>query len=108
MTGTARLFERRAAVAWIMLIVAGLLEVVWAFSLKQSHGFTRLTPSVITIIAMAASFGLLSQGSRMKACDPMLGADFGEIAAPEPCLTEQRTKLQSRPKRIIGINRIDA
>jgi quaternary ammonium compound-resistance protein SugE len=46
-------------VAWIMLIVAGLLEVVWAFSLKESDGFTRLTPSVITIIAMAASFGLL-------------------------------------------------
>jgi quaternary ammonium compound-resistance protein SugE len=65
MTGTARLFERRAAVAWIMLIVAGLLEVVWAFSLKQSHGFTRLTPSVITIIAMAASFGLLSLSMRV-------------------------------------------
>ncbi len=30
--------------AWIMLIIAALLEVVWAFSLKQSHGFTRLTP----------------------------------------------------------------
>ena len=51
--------------AWIMLIVAGLLEVVWAFSLKQSHGFTRLTPSVITLVAMAASFGLLSLSMRM-------------------------------------------
>jgi quaternary ammonium compound-resistance protein SugE len=46
--------------AWIMLIIAGLLEVGWAFSLKQSHGFTRLTPSVTTLVAMAASFGLLS------------------------------------------------
>ncbi len=51
--------------AWIMLIIAGLLEVVWAFSLKQSHGFTRLTPSVVTIIAMAASFGLLSLSMRV-------------------------------------------
>ena len=51
--------------AWIMLIVAGLLEVVWAFSLKQSHGFTRLTPSVVTIVAMAASFGLLSLSMRV-------------------------------------------
>ena len=51
--------------AWIMLIVAGLLEVVWAFSLKQSHGFTRLTPSVVTLVAMAGSFGLLSLSMRM-------------------------------------------
>ncbi len=51
--------------AWMMLTVAGLLEVVWAFSLKKSHGFTRLTPSVITIIAMAASFGLLSLSMRV-------------------------------------------
>ena len=51
--------------AWIMLTAAGLLEVVWAFSLKQSHGFTRLTPSVVTIVAMAASFGLLSLAMRV-------------------------------------------
>lgn len=46
--------------AWILLIVAGLLEVVWAFSMKQSAGFTKLVPSVITIGMMVASFGLLS------------------------------------------------
>ncbi|RRB06773.1 DMT family transporter [Larkinella rosea] len=50
--------------AWIYLIVAGLLEVVWAYSMKQSAGFTRLIPSVITFIAMAASFGLLSLSMR--------------------------------------------
>src|SRR4029078_10825000 len=33
-----------------------------------------------------------TQGSRMKACDPMLGADFGELAAPEPCLAGQKTR----------------
>lgn len=46
--------------AWAILVVAGLLEIVWAFAMKQSHGFTRLVPSVVTIVAMIASFGLLS------------------------------------------------
>ena len=46
--------------AWILLFIAGLLEVVWAFAMKQSHGFTKLVPSVITIGTMIASFGLLS------------------------------------------------
>lgn len=50
--------------AWISLIVAGLLEVVWAFSMKQSDGFSRLWPSVITITTMVASFALLSWSMR--------------------------------------------
>ncbi|HEY4663581.1 MAG TPA: quaternary ammonium compound efflux SMR transporter SugE [Comamonas sp.] len=50
--------------AWMYLVVAGLLEVVWAYTMKQSHGFSRLIPSVITIIAMIASFGLLSMAMR--------------------------------------------
>lgn len=50
--------------AWIALFFAGLLEIVWAFAMKQSHGFTRLVPSLITLIAMIASFGLLSLAMR--------------------------------------------
>ncbi|MDB5683586.1 MAG: quaternary ammonium compound-resistance protein SugE [Sphingomonas bacterium] len=50
--------------AWLILIVAGLLEVVWAFAMKQSHGFTRLAPSIVTIVAMIFSFGLLSMSMR--------------------------------------------
>jgi quaternary ammonium compound-resistance protein SugE len=46
--------------AWILLFAAGLLEVVWALSMKQSNGFTRLTPTIVTLIAMIASFALLS------------------------------------------------
>ena len=46
--------------AWIILIVAGLFEVVWAYFMKQSHGFTRLWPTVITFLTMFVSFGLLS------------------------------------------------
>jgi len=47
-------------VAWISLFFAGLLEVVWAFFMKQSDGFSRLTPTVITFATMFASFALLS------------------------------------------------
>lgn len=50
--------------AWIMLFVAGLLEVVWAYFMKQSHGFTRLTPTLITFATMFASFGLLAAAMR--------------------------------------------
>ena len=50
--------------AWIALFFAGLLEIVWAFAMKQSHGFSRLVPSLITLAAMVASFGLLSLAMR--------------------------------------------
>lgn len=49
---------------WILLTIAGLLEVVWAYYMKQSHGFTRLAPSIATFVAMFASFGLLSVAMR--------------------------------------------
>lgn len=45
--------------AWVYLAAAGLLEIVWAIGLKYTDGFTRLTPSVITIGAMVASVALL-------------------------------------------------
>lgn len=50
--------------SWLYLFVAGLLEVVWATTMKQSEGFTRLTPSLITLIAMLASFSLLALAMR--------------------------------------------
>ena len=45
---------------WIILITAGLFEIVWAIGLKYTEGFSRLWPSALTLIAMAASVGLLS------------------------------------------------
>ena len=45
--------------AWIILLLAGLTEVGWAVGLKYTEGFTRLVPSVLTVICMAASLGLL-------------------------------------------------
>ena len=50
--------------AWIYLVVAGILEVVWAFAMKQSDGFTRPTASAVTILTMIASFALLSLAMR--------------------------------------------
>lgn len=50
--------------SWVYLITAGLLEVVWASAMKQSHGFTRLMPSIVTLIAMLASFSLLALAMR--------------------------------------------
>ncbi|MEE9100022.1 quaternary ammonium compound efflux SMR transporter SugE [Pseudomonas sp. QE6] len=50
--------------SWIILFVAGLFEVAWAVGLKYTEGFTRLVPSVLTALAMAASVGLL--GLAMK------------------------------------------
>lgn len=50
--------------AWAYLLVAGILEIVWAYYMKLSDGFTKPTASVITIITMIASFGLLSLAMR--------------------------------------------
>lgn len=50
--------------AWIHLLAAGILEIIWAWSMKESHGFTRPLPSVITAVAMLASVVLLALSMR--------------------------------------------
>ena len=50
--------------SWLLLFAAGMLEIVWAYAMKQSHGFTRVTPSVITLVAALGSFGLLALAMR--------------------------------------------
>ena len=52
------------AMAWVILVVAGLLEIVWATALKQSDGFTRLGPSVVGIGGATLSFVLLAVALR--------------------------------------------
>lgn len=49
---------------WLWLVLAGLLEIGWAIGLKYTAGFTRLWPSVGTVLCMAASFALLSLALR--------------------------------------------
>ena len=46
--------------AWAILILAGVFEVIWAYSMKMSEGFTHLTPSIITVVFMILSVVLLS------------------------------------------------
>ncbi|MGB3025774.1 DMT family transporter [Paradevosia shaoguanensis] len=50
--------------AWVYLVAAGILEIIWAFTMKQSNGFTRLMPTIITVVTMIGSFGLLSVAMR--------------------------------------------
>lgn len=50
--------------SWIILVIAGLLEIGWAIGLKHTAGFTKLWPSVATIATMAASMGLLGLAVR--------------------------------------------
>lgn len=50
--------------AWILLVAAGLLEIGWAIGLKYTEGFTRLWPSVWTIVAMIASMYMLAVAAR--------------------------------------------
>ncbi len=50
--------------AWFLLVIAGLLEIVWAFSMKQSEGFSRLGATSVTLVTMVLSFALLSWSMR--------------------------------------------
>ncbi|HEX2212633.1 MAG TPA: quaternary ammonium compound efflux SMR transporter SugE [Mycobacterium sp.] len=50
--------------AWLILLLAGLLEIVWAIALKQSEGFSRLWPSVVGVGAAVLSFLLLTVALR--------------------------------------------
>jgi len=50
--------------AWFYLLVAGVLEIVWALFLKQSQGFTRLVPSLIMLVALAGSMLFLALSLR--------------------------------------------
>lgn len=54
-----------SALAWVLLVVAGVLEIVWALGLKYSDGFTKPVPSVVVVVGAAASFWLLSLAMRV-------------------------------------------
>ena len=54
-----------ASTAWVLLLVAGVLEVIWALGLKYSDGFTRALPSAVVVVGAAASFWLLALAMRV-------------------------------------------
>jgi quaternary ammonium compound-resistance protein SugE len=57
--GTTRLLLMGVAMQWLILVLAGLFEIGWAVGLKYTAGFTRLWPTVFTVLSMVISFGLL-------------------------------------------------
>ena len=57
--------KKEATIAWICMIISGLLEIVWAYFMKQSHGFTRLVPTITAVVFMMPSFFLLERGIRL-------------------------------------------
>lgn len=50
--------------SWVMLIFAGLLEICWAVGLKYTEGFTRLVPSIFTLVTLAGSMYLLARAAQ--------------------------------------------
>lgn len=50
--------------AWLILTIAGIFEIVWSAAMKESHGFSRFWPSIITIGGMLISFGCLAYAMR--------------------------------------------
>src|SRR3546814_18528125 len=62
------LVEKGHSMTRVILVLAGLFEVVWAVGLKYTHGFTRLVPSAVTLAGMLISFWLLSLA--MKSLPP--------------------------------------
>lgn len=50
--------------SWVILVLAGLLEVCWAIGLKYSNGFTKLVPSIFTLVTLALSMYLLARASQ--------------------------------------------
>ncbi len=67
--------------AWVLLVVAGLLEVGWAVGLKYTEGFTRLVPSVLTGAGIVASMVLLSYAARTLPIGTAYGVWVGIGAA---------------------------
>ena len=51
--------------AWIVLIIAGLFEICWAVGLKYSEGFTKLVPSIFTLVTLGISMLLLAKASQV-------------------------------------------
>lgn len=57
--------DRERKIAWVCLIIAGLIEFVWGYFLKESHGFSRLMPATLAILFIALSFFLLERAVRV-------------------------------------------
>ena len=64
LSGRADHYLKLAIMAWVILILAGISEIVWVYSMKLSAVFIKLTPSIITLFFMVLSFGVLAYSMR--------------------------------------------
>jgi len=67
--------------AWVLIVVAGLLEVAWSIGMKYTDGFTRLWPSLMTGAGIVASMMLLSQAAKSLPIGTAYGVWVGIGAA---------------------------
>ena len=99
--------------AWIYLVVSGLLESVWAAALSQSRGFSRLGPSVLFLVALALSMGGLAMALRElpvgTAYAVWVGigavgtAAYGMVALGEPATTARMLCLLAIVAGVAGL-----
>lgn len=104
--------------AWTLLLLAGLLEIVWAVALKQTDGFSRLLPSVLCIAAAALSFVLLALALKSLPVGPGYAiwvgigvtgtALFGALFLGEPLTPGQALCLGLILAGVIGLRLLDA
>ncbi len=85
--------------AWLLLVIAGILEAAWAIGLKYTHGFTRPVPSVLTIAGIVASMYLLAVAARTLPIGTAYGVwvgigTFGTVILGMVLLGEPATLLR--------------
>jgi quaternary ammonium compound-resistance protein SugE len=90
--------------AWILLVIAGLLEMGWAIGLKYTHGFTRLWPSVLTILAIVVSMYLLALAARTLPIGTAYAVWVGIGAAGTAILGMWILKEPVTPARVVFLS----
>lgn len=91
---------------WVLLVLAGVLEIVWASTLKSTDGFTRLWPSVLTIATMVASFWLLSRAMRVLPAGTSYAVWVGIGAAGTALLAPWIAKEPVRAMQLVCVGLI--
>jgi len=102
----------RLMTAWPILILAGLFEVGWAIGLKYTHGYTKLWPSTLTVLAMIVSVWLLGlaylyRDGEGAARDPVQALAFFELAA-QGGLSGASAPRDELSKTLSGAQQLDA
>ena len=87
--------------AWILLGVAGLLEICWAIGLKHTNGFTKVIPSIFTLITLAGSMYLLAKASQVLPIGTAYGVWVGIGALGSAVLGIFLFQESASPLRIV-------